>query len=96
MIINDSDFEPYFEEFEKLGESVVQAAIYNNQWNSDKLAAALVWLSKQEETKHFDANRLNRHIAIAAYIAAFAAVIAAIPTILRLVEFINAWFSNNH
>ena len=89
MMNKESELKPYFQEFDKLGESDVRMAIYANRWDSNKIAAALVWLEVKDESKQTAATHLNRHIAIAAYIAAIAAVIATIPAIEKIIEFLE-------
>ncbi len=42
MINKESELNPYFQEFDKLGESDVRMAIYANRWDSNKISAALV------------------------------------------------------
>ncbi len=85
MKSQDTELESSFKEFDKLGESEVRMAVYTNQWDQRKRAAAIIWLRKQGESETTKAIRLNRHIAIAAYIAAFAAVIGAAPTIFKMI-----------
>ena len=82
------ELESYFKEFDKLGESEVRMAVYTHQWDERKNAAAIIWLSNQEESETSKAIQLNRHIAIAAYIAAFAAIIGAAPTIWNVISFL--------
>ena len=93
MITKESELAPYFEEFSKMGKSLVTIAILEPRWDSSKQAAALVWLELQDEPKHSVALRLNRHIAIAAYIAAIAAVIGAITPVITATKSLILWLS---
>lgn len=38
MINKESELKPYFQEFDKLGESDVRMAIYANRWDSNKMS----------------------------------------------------------
>jgi hypothetical protein len=76
-----------------MGKSLVTMAVIEHRWDASKQAAALVWLELQEEPKHSVAIRLNRHIAIAAYIAAIAAVIGAINPVITAINSLMLWLS---